>query len=173
MIRFGRKGDVALVLVCLLLAGAYLRRPLHRYNVARRSRIGTVAITGADSVMRLTGERVGLLSTASMSLLVMVDPQDPETREKAAQFGPWAHWIGIQGLGMHLLVGAHIRQATEFSHATGIDSVVADPDGTLRQRLGLAELPSVLLLDSGGVVRARWIGEIPTRLAILNALQQD
>jgi hypothetical protein len=131
--------------IVALGAGVYSMAHWTEPGDAGRSRVGLRAIRPADS-LEVAGARRPVLMADSVTLLVFADTICPDCASSGRALRDLAAWASLQG--------ACVRLASPAMY----------------DRLGVRGTPVVLLLDSSGVIRGRWLGHTPTHLAILNVL---
>lgn len=152
-------------------AGIFLlAQPIATLRHVRETRFGRIAATAADSIDDVQRARHPVLAPDSATILVFLDAACLECRMNAALYAEFATWASIQNGAVRILLPNDERAAAQFGRLAGADpaAVFAAPDW--HQRLGILQTPSFVLLDHGGKIRGRWLGQTPTHLALLNAL---
>jgi hypothetical protein len=163
--------NLSLALVLCMAAYTILRAPVATLIRDTRSKIGEVVITRADSASEGLGDPKPLL-VADSTMLILIGAQLCDTcavqKTGYETFVQWAskQRIAVRGLTPGLSEGEHSGGAGSPVRRFALFNVSQE---TIK-RLRASRFPSAMLIDPQGILRARWIGELPPPLAVLNAL---
>jgi hypothetical protein len=135
---------------------------------ADRSWRGKRAVGPADSTADIRGSRRVLLSRDSCTLLIVTPPACETCRADVASYAVFARWASIQVTRV-LLVDPNVIRRSDGSGDRGLIRAI-ELSPAWHARFGERDERVTLLLDPHGMVRARWVGDLPTRLAVLRAL---
>ena len=160
-----------LTLVTIAFAGwHYLAEPVSEYRRLKRSELGVRAFTSADSAVDLLGGRHPILSKDSATFVLILDTDCGSCRIHATSYPTFAKWSNSQRAAVRLLVPNSRVKAAQFDRLAHGGNSILMADQAMYVRLGIAEVPTVLLVDRRGVVHGRWAGAVPVQLARLKAL---
>jgi len=162
----------ALTALAILLFGAVrLGSPIETLVDESHSQVGLRALTTVDSAVDVFGARHALVARDSLTLLVVLDVHCASCRRNAKDYLALTRWAATEGIASRLLVTNDRSSAAQFGRLAGNDSaVMIASEGLVLDRLRLVVSPSSLLVDSGGVIRGRWLAFVPRHLELLNLL---
>jgi hypothetical protein len=149
-----------------------LGRPIRALAVESRSRLGVRVVSSSDSVADVQGRVHPILARDSVTMLVFLDASCAQCRTNAGAYVGVQQWARLQGIAVRLL-------SPSRADALALDKSGRDADAFLvasrdfYDRLGVHDHPSVLFLDSHGVVRGRRIAAVPPNWTILRTVDEN
>ena len=150
---------------------AMLGRPIRALAVENRSRLGVRVVSPADSVSDVQGMVHPILARDSVTMLVFLDASCAQCRVDAGEYLRIQHWARLQGIAVRLLSPSRADALALDQSGRGDVFLVAPKD--FSDRLGMHAHPSVLFLDTHGVVRGRRIAAVPTNWTILRTVDEN
>src|SRR5205823_5123636 len=158
--------------VTVVALGLYLvARPATRLAYAERSHLGTKAASTADSAPDLRGRRRPLLSRDSLTLLVVLGNTCHACQDEAEAYAAYVKWASVQSVSARLVLPSEPHGvAADFARLAGDEHAIVTASAEWYDRLGVRDFPTVILLDRKGIIRARYLGWLPSHLAVLNVI---
>jgi hypothetical protein len=132
--------------------------------------VGSRAIAVADSIVDVSGMSQAVLPHDSVTFLILLSPECDECRLDVPAYGTFAKWAEIQGAAVRIVLPDDSPATVEFSGLIDRTVTVLRAPRPWYFRAATQEVLTVMLLDSSGVLVARWTGSIPSHLASLNVM---
>lgn len=162
--------NFATVAVLAVAAKHFIWERAIELRYAVRSRVGLKVVRATDSAVTADGLRHPIASRDSVTLLLLSDAECGPCRDDIVSFVRFAGWASVQGMASRLLLPDDDTVLVPLVHEVGGRSVVMAISPEWFERLGIRRIPSVILVDRRGIVRGKWLGDLPPHLAILNVV---
>ncbi len=169
---WGRHAQTLMAATLVTLgARAWLLVPATRLWHQRATQLGQVAVTSGDIVTDAVGTTHSLVGGDSVAFLFLADAGCAACRAHARDYVAFLQWARDEGITGRVLLPNGRAAVEQYARLAGNREAVAGVEPMLFRRLGVIAVPTTLLIDNRGVVRARWLGDTPTPLAALTAVR--